>query len=187
MNIALIEYGSPILGIVFSPAVEENFYGAIGLGSFKVNGQERTKIFPKKQTQDECHVTLSKSHKSKDDDWFINECKKHFGTVHEVPTGSSLKLCRVAEGKADIYSRLGPTYQWDIAAGQAVVESAGGVVNDLFLVAQYCEQFVNFFKSCVLTYSDVEGANEHERLHNAQSKLTPAFSISIAINSKLLK
>ena len=51
--------------------------------------------------------------------------------MHEVPTGSSLKLCRVAEGKADIYSRLGPTYQWDIAAGQAVVESAGGVVNDL--------------------------------------------------------
>ena len=49
VNIALIEYGSPILGIVFSPAVEENFYGAIGLGSFKVNGQERTKIFPKKQ------------------------------------------------------------------------------------------------------------------------------------------
>ena len=131
VNIALIEYGSPILGIVFSPAVEENFYGAIGLGSFKVNGQERTKIFPKKQTQDECRVTLSKSHKSKDDEWFINECKKHFGTVHEVPTGSSLKLCRVAEGKADIYSRLGPTYQWDIAAGQAVVESAGGVVNDL--------------------------------------------------------
>ena len=51
--------------------------------------------------------------------------------MHEIPTGSSLKLCKVAEGKADIYSRLGPTYQWDIAAGQAVVESAGGVVNDL--------------------------------------------------------
>ena len=51
--------------------------------------------------------------------------------MHEIPTGSSLKLCKVAEGRADIYSRLGPTYQWDIAAGQAVVESAGGVVNDL--------------------------------------------------------
>jgi len=51
--------------------------------------------------------------------------------VLEIPTGSSLKLCKVAEGNADIYSRLGPTYQWDIAAGQAVVESAGGIVNDL--------------------------------------------------------
>ena len=51
--------------------------------------------------------------------------------MNEIPAGSSLKLCKVAEGNADIYSRLGPTYQWDIAAGQAVVESAGGVVNDL--------------------------------------------------------
>ena len=48
-----------------------------------------------------------------------------------MPTGSSLKLCRVAEGRADIYNRLGPTYQWDIAAGQAIVEAAGGVVLDL--------------------------------------------------------
>jgi len=131
VNIALIEQGVPILGIVFSPAVEENFYGAINIGAYKVKGTERTNILPKKQTEDECHVTLSKSHKSKDDEWFIDECKKRFGIVHEIPTGSSLKLCKVAEGRADIYSRLGPTYQWDIAAGQAVVESAGGVVNDL--------------------------------------------------------
>ena len=131
VNIALIEQGAPILGIVFSPAVEENYYGAINIGAFKIKGTERTNILPNKQKEDECLVTLSKSHKSKEDEWFIDECKKRFGVVHEIPTGSSLKLCKVAEGKADIYSRLGPTYQWDIAAGQAVVESAGGVVNDL--------------------------------------------------------
>jgi len=131
VNIALIEQGAPILGIVFSPAIEENFYGAMNMGAYKVKGKERTNILPKKQKEDECHITLSKSHKSKDDEWFIDECKKRFGVVQEIPTGSSLKLCKVAEGKADIYSRLGPTYQWDIAAGQAVVESAGGVVSDL--------------------------------------------------------
>ena len=131
VNIALIEQGAPILGIVFSPAVDENYYGAINIGAFKIKGTERTNILPNKQKEDECLVTLSKSHKSKEDEWFIDECKKRFGVVHEIPTGSSLKLCKVAEGKADIYSRLGPTYQWDIAAGQAVVESAGGVVNDL--------------------------------------------------------
>ena len=131
VNIALIEQGAPILGIVFSPAVEENFYGANNIGAFKIKGTERTNILPNKQKEDECLVTLSKSHKSKEDEWFVDECKKRFGVVHEIPTGSSLKLCKVAEGKADIYSRLGPTYQWDIAAGQAVVESAGGVVNDL--------------------------------------------------------
>tara|TARA_Y100001970_G_scaffold19991_1_gene22595 strand:- start:1652 stop:2464 length:813 start_codon:yes stop_codon:yes gene_type:complete len=131
VNIALIEQGVPILGIVFAPAVEENFYGAINVGAFKIKGTERLNILPKKQKEDECLVTLSKSHKSKEDEWFIEECKKRFGFVREIPTGSSLKLCKVAEGKADIYSRLGSTYQWDIAAGQAVVESAGGVVNDL--------------------------------------------------------
>ena len=131
VNIALIEQGAPILGIVFAPAVEQNFYGAINIGAFKIKGTERTNILPKKQKENECLVTLSKSHKSKDDEWFIDQCKKRFGVVNEIPAGSSLKLCKVAEGNADIYSRLGPTYQWDIAAGQAVVESAGGVVNDL--------------------------------------------------------
>mgnify|MGYP001373576630 CR=1 FL=1 len=132
VNIALINKGIPILGIVFSPAVEENYYGAKNLGAFKVNGTERTNIFPTKQNEDKCRITLSKSHKSEDDEWFINQCKKRFNSVQEIPTGSSLKLCKVASGEADIYSRLGPTYQWDIAAGQAVVESAGGIVNDLF-------------------------------------------------------
>ncbi len=132
VNIALIEHGAPILGIVFSPAVDENFYGAKNLGAFKLNGTERINIYPTRQNEDECRITLSKSHKSEDDEWFINRCKERFKSVYEIPTGSSLKLCKVAEGNADIYSRLGPTYQWDIAAGQAVVESAGGIVNDLF-------------------------------------------------------
>ncbi len=131
VNIALVEMGFPILGIVFSPAVDENFFGSINLGAFKVSGTERERILPRKQVEDKCSVALSKSHKSKDDEWFINQCKKRFNVVHELPTGSSLKLCKVAEGKADIYSRLGPTYQWDIAAGQAIVEAAGGIVNDL--------------------------------------------------------
>jgi 3'(2'), 5'-bisphosphate nucleotidase len=131
VNIALIKDSSPILGIVFSPAVEENFFGAKNLGAFKIKGAERISISPSQQTEGECRITLSKSHKSEDDEWFIDNCKKRFKSVLEIPAGSSLKLCKVAEGNADIYSRLGPTYQWDIAAGQAVVESAGGIVNDL--------------------------------------------------------
>ena len=88
-------------------------------------------INSKKQTRDICLVTVSKSHKSDKDNNFIDFCKKEFKKVEELPTGSSLKLCRVAEGKANIYSRMGPTYQWDIAAGQAVVEAAGGTVSNL--------------------------------------------------------
>ena len=73
---------------------------------------------------------MSKSHKNEGDIRFIEKSKKIFTNVSVIPAGSSLKLCRVAEGKADVYCRLGLTYQWDIAAGQAVVEGAGGKVID---------------------------------------------------------
>ena len=76
-------------------------------------------------------MTVSKSHKSEKDQAFINLCKKNFLRLKNFQLGSSLKLCRVAEGKANIYSRLGPTYQWDIAAGQAVVEASGGLISSL--------------------------------------------------------
>ncbi len=130
VNVALIEEGVPILGIVSAPAIKECFVGFMGQALKISNGKEIV-INSKKQTRDICLVTVSKSHKSDKDNIFIESCKKEFEKVEEVPTGSSLKLCRVAEGKANIYSRMGPTYQWDIAAGQAVVEAAGGTVSNL--------------------------------------------------------
>tara|TARA_Y100000766_G_scaffold262602_1_gene253940 strand:- start:2309 stop:3124 length:816 start_codon:yes stop_codon:yes gene_type:complete len=130
VNVALIERGRPILGVVSAPAINEMFVGFAGT-SFKLIDGKRISISPKKQFQDLCKVTVSKSHKSKIDQIFVDICKEEFGTVEELPTGSSLKLCRVAEGSANIYSRLGPTYQWDIAAGQAVVEASGGKVTSL--------------------------------------------------------
>ena len=120
----------PILGIVSAPAIKECFVGFKGQ-AFKISKGKEIVINSKKQTRDICLVTVSKSHKSDKDNIFLESCKKEFEKVEEVPTGSSLKLCRVAEGKANIYSRMGPTYQWDIAAGQAVVEAAGGNVFDL--------------------------------------------------------
>lgn len=130
INVALIEDGVPVLGVVSAPAIKECFVGFINQAFKIVNGKE-IQINAKKQTQDKCLVTVSKSHKSDKDNLFIEACMSEFDKVEEVPTGSSLKLCRVAEGAANIYSRMGPTYQWDIAAGQAVVEGAGGSVSDL--------------------------------------------------------
>ena len=130
VNVALIEEGVPILGIVSAPAIKECFVGFKGQ-AFKISNGKEIVINSKKQTRDICLVTVSKSHKSDKDNNFIDFCKKEFKKVEELPTGSSLKLCRVAEGKANIYSRMGPTYQWDIAAGQAVVEAAGGIVSNL--------------------------------------------------------
>ena len=130
VNVALIEDGMPILGVVSAPAVQETFIGFAGR-AFKIQGKEKIEITSQKQSEEFCLVTVSKSHKSEKDQAFINLCEKKFTKVEELPTGSSLKLCRVAEGKANIYSRLGPTYQWDIAAGQAVVEASGGLISSL--------------------------------------------------------
>ena len=130
VNVALIEDGMPILGVVSAPAVNETFIGFAGR-AFKIQGKEKIEITSQKQSEEFCLVTVSKSHKSEKDQAFINLCEKKFSEVKELPTGSSLKLCRVAEGKANIYSRLGPTYQWDIAAGQAVVEASGGLISSL--------------------------------------------------------
>ena len=130
VNVALIENGKPVLGVVSAPAIKEIFVG-FGDTSFKLTNGKKIPISSKKQTRDLCKVTTSKSHKSDIDQIFVDICKDEFEIVEELPTGSSLKLCRVAEGSANIYSRLGPTYQWDIAAGQAVVEASGGKVTSL--------------------------------------------------------
>ena len=130
VNVALIERGRPILGVVSAPALEEKFIG-YSMEAYTLSSKGvKTKIHSR-QSKDFCLVTVSKSHKSEKDELFIKLCEERFKEVVELPTGSSLKLCRVAEGRADVYCRLGPTYQWDIAAGQAVVESAGGNVSDL--------------------------------------------------------
>mgnify|MGYP001157592452 FL=1 len=130
VNVALIEKGKPILGVVSAPAICETFMGFAG-AAYKIVNEDKISISSQEQSQGHCLVTVSKSHKSEKDQLFIDLCREKFKSVEELPTGSSLKLCRVAEGRANIYSRLGPTYQWDIAAGQAVVEASGGIVSDL--------------------------------------------------------
>ena len=130
VNVALIENGNPILGVVSAPALKEKYVGYSD-HAYKLSSKGRVDISTRRQSLNACCITLSKSHKSETDQVFIDICKEKFDSIVEIPTGSSLKLCRVAEGMADIYTRLGPTYQWDIAAGQAVVQAAGGVVNDL--------------------------------------------------------
>ena len=74
---------------------------------------------------------MSRSHQTEKDLQVIKNISKNFNETEIIEAGSSLKLCRVAEGLADIYCRMGPTYQWDIAAGQAVAEAAGGTLKTL--------------------------------------------------------
>ena len=130
VNVALVKEGIPVLGVVSAPAIDETFVG-FSDQAYKIKNGQKTDIFSKNQDKESCSITLSKSHKSDDDEAFIDLCKNEFDDVNELPVGSSLKLCRVSEGEANIYIRLGPTYQWDIAAGQAIVEASGGCVSNL--------------------------------------------------------
>ena len=131
VNIALIDKGTPLMGIVSAPAKGELFKGILGIGAYKVNNSGQTEIKTKTLNKDLITVTVSRSHQSEKDKQALKNISKNFNEIEIIEAGSSLKLCRVAEGLADIYCRMGPTYQWDIAAGQAVAEAAGGALKTL--------------------------------------------------------
>src|SRR5690349_13383218 len=128
VNIALIESGRPTLGIVLAPATETLWRGASGLGADKREGSGVfTPIATRTPPSQGLTACASRSHAiySDLDIWFRNQ---GLTVADRMQAGSSLKFCLIAEGKADIYPRFGPTNEWDTAAGQGVLEAAGGEV-----------------------------------------------------------
>jgi 3'(2'), 5'-bisphosphate nucleotidase len=115
INIALIRNGIPVLGVVYAPAIGKIYYAEEGKGAF-LNGE---KLEPKRV--EKLRVVASKSHRTPETENFISE----LGNCDLVSKGSSLKLCMVASGEADIYPRIAPTMEWDTAAAHAVVLEAG--------------------------------------------------------------
>jgi len=127
VNIALVEDHRPVLGVVHAPVPDTTWYGDRQGGAWRQKGDEiPERISVTSPAGSPLRVAGSRSH--------AGDSLKHFlekiGDHEIVSMGSSLKLCLVAEGKADIYPRLGPTSEWDTAAAQAVVEAAGGLVTD---------------------------------------------------------
>jgi len=127
VNIALIDDGVPILGVVHAPALGVTYYGEVGKGAFKQTGETPVPITVAAYHATNLKVVASRSHGSEALERFLNQ----IGATERVSRGSSLKLCLVAEGAAHLYPRLGPTMEWDTAAGQCVVMAAGGNVTDL--------------------------------------------------------
>lgn len=122
VNIALIENGKPVMGVVFAPALDLMYYAGEGLGSWKREGSgSPTRIFsmPPRPGQG-LVVAESRSHPSSELEAYL----KTINVARRVQAGSSLKFCWVAEGKADIYPRLGPTMEWDVAAGDCVFRNS---------------------------------------------------------------
>jgi 3'(2'), 5'-bisphosphate nucleotidase len=127
VNIALVHHGRPVAGIVLAPALGEAFCGSVEQGAFKREGNGAWEPITTCAPQAPLRVLGSRSHGGPELARWIARLQ---GPHTFVAAGSSLKFCRLAEGEADVYPRMGPTSQWDTAAGQAVLEAAGGVVLD---------------------------------------------------------
>ncbi len=128
VNIALIEAGRPVFGVVHVPVQQKTYIGCEGHGTeLRDRGGSPLKVRVADTSCKPVRVVGSRSHRGASLDAFLAELGDH----DLVPMGSSLKFCVVAEGTADVYPRLGPTSEWDTAAAQAVVEQAGGAVLQL--------------------------------------------------------
>lgn len=143
VNIALIEDNAPILGVIYSPVFKDIYFSAKGIGAFKVNRHDFipfideikkssledifrvAKKLPIVSARKNYVVVASRSHMSSETYYHIENVKHHHKNVEIVSTGSSIKLCWVAEGIADEYPRFGPTMEWDTAAGHAILKESG--------------------------------------------------------------
>jgi 3'(2'), 5'-bisphosphate nucleotidase len=124
VNIALVEDGAPVFGVVHAPVAARCWHGIPGTGAWcRDSGGERA-ITVRRPAVPPLRVAASRSHRDARTDALL----ARLGAHEPLALGSSLKFCRLAEGGLDAYPRFGPTSEWDTAAGQAVVEGAGGAV-----------------------------------------------------------
>ncbi|WP_308365029.1 MULTISPECIES: 3'(2'),5'-bisphosphate nucleotidase CysQ [unclassified Microbulbifer] len=143
VNVALIEDGEPVLGVVHVPVLDITYAGCKNNGAFKRSaGTEQSirvrSLAPRLEAGEPVELVASRSHGAGAVDRLVERIESDLGSVACKNMGSSLKLCLVAEGAADLYPRLAPTCEWDTAAAQAVVEAAGGVVvDDKFRLLRY--------------------------------------------------
>ena len=134
VNIALVHKNKPVFGVVYAPVLDIIYYALEGEGSFKQNKKMDLQKLPIDmkdgfaKNNNKITVVASRSHTSVETNEYINRIKEKYSNVEVTSIGSSLKLCMVAEGKADVYPRFGPTMEWDTAASQVIVEQSGGRV-----------------------------------------------------------
>lgn len=141
VNIALISKQQPVMGVILIPVKHALYFACQSKGAYKVEkaGEfknknldciiKAAKKLPVTKTDaSSFHVAVSRSHLSETTEKYIAELREKHPTLELMPLGSSLKLCMIAEGVVDVYPRLSPTNEWDIAAGDAIVRIAGGKV-----------------------------------------------------------
>ena len=128
VNIALIDGDESVMGVVYAPVIGVLYYAAKGQGAFKQSStNEPKKIHVREKCSGKTVVACGRSHPTDEVKAFLENLGEH----EIIRVGSALKSCLVAEGKADLYARLGPTSEWDTAAAQCVVEEAGGAITNI--------------------------------------------------------
>ena len=139
VNIALVRNAVPVMGVIYVPVRKELYFAVEGVGAYKCSGIigleddgvsleqliKESERMPLEETHDHFIVVASRSHLSPETEEYITGLKKKHGGVELISSGSSIKICLVAEGKADVYPRFAPTMEWDTAAGHAIARAAG--------------------------------------------------------------
>lgn len=126
VNIALVDHGVPLFGVILAPVGGTVWHGTPGHGAFRRDGDAERAIHARAPASAPLRVAASRSHL----DPRTAALMDRIGDTEPVAMGSSLKFCLLAEGGMDVYPRFGPTSEWDTAAGQAILEAAGGVLLD---------------------------------------------------------
>ncbi len=124
VNIALVRKDAPVIGVVHVPALGESYWCDGDGAAWRRRGDQTPERICCRIPEDGLVVVASRSHRDSKTDEYL----KTFDIKEQISAGSSIKFCRVAEGAADLYPRLGRTMEWDVAAGHAVVNAAGGSV-----------------------------------------------------------
>ncbi len=124
VNIALVEEGRPVLGVVYAPAKKLLYYGDKN-GSYRVVGDGKPERLPVSSKREGFIVVASRSHMNEETRGYIEKLRVAQPNLEYVSSGSSLKICLVAEGSADAYPRLAPTMEWDTCAAHAIANAAG--------------------------------------------------------------
>lgn len=133
VNIALIEAGKPVWGLVYAPVLDKLWYGGKGVGAWRIDASGTAPIQTRPHAEGQAwKVVGSRNHLSQATlDYLARFGDMAKGEIELIAMGSSLKFCIIAEGGAELYPRLAPTCEWDTAAAQAVLEGAGGSVTQL--------------------------------------------------------
>ncbi|WP_294471787.1 3'(2'),5'-bisphosphate nucleotidase CysQ [uncultured Bacteroides sp.] len=140
VNIALVQDFVPVFGVIYVPVKKELYFAVEGVGAYKISSAkvhlkdgeltleqliEDAERMPLEQARNHFVVVASRSHLSPETETYIADLKKKHGDVEMISSGSSIKICLVAEGNADVYPRFAPTMEWDTAAGHAIARAAG--------------------------------------------------------------